>query len=80
LIVIYGVILRLLVLSPAAEVRPAVDRRLVVFVLLLGVPGFLGYLAHRVWPARLPCPHCGRPVPRDRPACFACGHDFPPRR
>jgi hypothetical protein len=47
------------------------------FVLLFGLPAFFGYLAHRTWPARLPCPHCGRPVPRDRPACFACGRDFP---
>lgn len=48
------------------------------FVLLLGVPGYLGYLAHRAWPTRLPCPHCGKPAPRDRPACFTCGRDFPP--
>jgi hypothetical protein len=48
------------------------------FVLLFGVPAFLGYLAHRSWPARLPCPHCGRRVPRDRPACLACARDFPP--
>lgn len=49
----------------------------VVFVLLLGVPGWLGYLVHRRWPARLPCPHCGKSVPRDRPACLHCSHDFP---
>ena len=48
------------------------------FVLLFGLPAYVGYVAHRKWPARLPCPHCWRPVPRDRPACFACGHDFPP--
>jgi hypothetical protein len=48
-----------------------------VFVLLFGLPAYFGYLAHRQWPARLPCPHCGKRVPRDRPACFACGHDFP---
>jgi hypothetical protein len=46
-------------------------------VLLFGVPGYLGYLAHRAWPARLACPNCGRLAPRDRPACFLCGHDFP---
>ena len=50
----------------------------VVFVLLFGVPAFLGYLAHRSWPARLACPHCGRLAPRDRPACADCGRDFPP--
>jgi len=48
-----------------------------VFVLLFGLPGYFGYLAHRVWPARLPCPHCSKRVPRDRPACFACGRNFP---
>jgi len=50
----------------------------IVFVLLFGLPAFFGYLAHRAWPARLPCPHCGQRVPRDRPACFACNRDFPP--
>jgi hypothetical protein len=49
----------------------------ILFVLLFGLPAYFGYLAHRHWPARLPCPNCGRRVPRDRPACFACGHDFP---
>jgi hypothetical protein len=49
----------------------------VVFVLLLGLPGFWGYWLHRKWPARLPCPHCGRRAPRDRTACCACGQEFP---
>jgi hypothetical protein len=48
-----------------------------IFVLLFGLPAYFGYVAHRVWPARLPCPHCGQLVPRDRPACCACGRDFP---
>jgi hypothetical protein len=48
-----------------------------VFVLLFGLPAFFGYLAHRAWPARLPCPHCGQRVPRDRPVCFACKQEFP---
>jgi len=47
------------------------------FVFLLGLPGYVGYLVHRKWPVRLPCPHCQRRVPRDRMACFACGRDFP---
>ena len=47
------------------------------FVFLFGLPAYVGYLASRGWPARLPCPHCGRRVPRDRPACFACGREFP---
>jgi hypothetical protein len=50
----------------------------VAFVLLFGLPAYFGYLAHRAWPARLPCPNCGKRVPRDRPACFACGREFPP--
>jgi hypothetical protein len=49
-----------------------------IFVLLFGLPAFFGYLAHRAWPARLPCPHCGQPAPRDRPACIACDREFPP--
>ena len=48
-----------------------------VLVLLFGVPAYIGYLAHRTWPARLPCPNCGQPAPRDRPACFLCRLDFP---
>jgi hypothetical protein len=48
-----------------------------VLVLLFGLPAYFGYLAHRSWPARLPCPHCGRSVPRDRAACFVCGREFP---
>ena len=50
------------------------------FVLVFGVPAYFGYLAHRVWPARLACPDCGKLAPRDRPACMHCGHDFPPPR
>jgi hypothetical protein len=46
-------------------------------VFLFGVPAYLGYLAHRVWPPRLPCPHCGRLAPRDRTACCLCGQEFP---
>ena len=29
-----------------------------VFVLLLGVPGFAGFLLHRRWPPLEACPHC----------------------
>jgi hypothetical protein len=50
----------------------------VAFVFLTGLPGYVGYLAHRRWPSRLPCPHCGRYVPRDRSACIICGREFPP--
>lgn len=48
------------------------------FVLLFGVPAYIGYLVHRHWPARLPCPHCGHVVPQDREACCVCGQAFPP--
>lgn len=47
------------------------------FVFLFGVPGFLGYLAHRRWPARLECPSCGKLAPRDRESCFSCHRNFP---
>ncbi len=50
----------------------------VVFVFLGGIPGLVAYYVHCRWPTMEKCPHCGRPVPRDRPACFVCGHDFPP--
>ena len=48
-----------------------------VFVLLFGLPAYLGYRFHRPWPARLPCPSCGRRVPRDRVACCECSGAFP---
>lgn len=47
------------------------------FVLILGAPGFVGFLLHRHWPTREPCPHCHASVPRDRAACAACGTPFP---
>ncbi|MGD9128654.1 MAG: hypothetical protein PVH19_14855, partial [Planctomycetia bacterium] len=46
-------------------------------VWFFGLPAFLGYLAHRSWPARLPCPNCGELAPRDRDACYACHEKFP---
>ncbi len=49
-----------------------------VFVLILGAPGFLGYLWHRTWPVREPCPSCREPTPRDRESCSECGEAFPP--
>jgi hypothetical protein len=49
-----------------------------VLVFLLGVPGFLAYLAHRAWPPRIACPACGKPAPRDRETCLACGKPFAP--
>jgi hypothetical protein len=52
-------------------------RTLVAFVFLCGLPGLLAYYVYRPWPAMERCPSCGRSVPRDRPACFACGQEFP---
>ncbi|MGA2256110.1 MAG: hypothetical protein ABSG53_15795 [Thermoguttaceae bacterium] len=49
-----------------------------VFVLLLGLPGLVGYLFHRRWPVLEKCPACGHVVPRDREACAQCGAVFPP--
>lgn len=49
----------------------------IVFVFVFGAAGIFGYLLHRSWAARPACPKCGRPSPRDREACFACGADFP---
>ncbi|MDR3633485.1 MAG: hypothetical protein P4L84_06595 [Isosphaeraceae bacterium] len=48
-----------------------------VFVLLFGVPAFAGFLLHRRWPAREPCPHCHVRSARDRDACTECGTPFP---
>ena len=47
------------------------------FVFLFGLPAYFGYLAHRRWPARLPCPNCNNLAPRDREACFSCHQKFP---
>jgi hypothetical protein len=48
-----------------------------VFVFLLGLPAFAGYLLCRRWPVRVPCPNCHVNPPRDRPACATCGTTFP---
>ena len=49
-----------------------------VFVLLFGLPAFFGYLAHRAGRHGCLARTAAGTVPRDRPACFACGHEFPP--
>ncbi len=48
-----------------------------VFVVLLGLPAFVGFLLYRRWPIRQPCPNCHANVPRDRVACAECGTRFP---
>jgi len=50
------------------------------FVLVTGVPGLVGYLLHRHWPATEHCHQCGATVPRDRTACAACDREFPAPR
>ncbi len=49
-----------------------------LFVLLMGLPGLIGYLLHRRWPIMVRCPHCGVDTPRDRDACLNCNAEFPP--
>jgi hypothetical protein len=49
----------------------------VVFVLLLGLPAFVGFLLSRRWPIRQPCPTCHSQAPGDRAACADCGARFP---
>ena len=39
-----------------------------VFVLLFGLPAYVGFRLGRRWPIRLPCPSCHARAPRDRPA------------
>ncbi len=49
----------------------------VVFVFLLGVPGYVGYRLHRRWPPRAACLSCHARVPHDRVVCAACKSPFP---
>jgi hypothetical protein len=49
-----------------------------VFVLLLGWPGLIGYALHRRWPVLVCCPNCGAETPRDRDTCAKCNAAFPP--
>jgi hypothetical protein len=48
-----------------------------LFVLLLGLPGWVGYRFGRSWPALEACPACGAGVPRDREGCARCEAEFP---
>jgi hypothetical protein len=48
-----------------------------LFVLLLGVPGWIGYRFGRSWPVLEKCPDCGTTVPRDRGDCARCESEFP---
>lgn len=48
-----------------------------VFVLLFGLPGWIGYRFGRSWPVLEACPDCGAAVPRDRESCLRCTNEFP---
>jgi hypothetical protein len=49
-----------------------------LFVLVLGLPGWVGYRFGRSWPVLEACPACAGTVPRDREACKRCAAEFPP--
>ncbi|HZV06270.1 MAG TPA: hypothetical protein VE999_14420 [Gemmataceae bacterium] len=48
-----------------------------LFVLVLGLPGWIGYRFGRSWPVLETCPECFVNVPRDREHCVRCTNDFP---
>jgi hypothetical protein len=48
-----------------------------VFVLLFGLPAYVGFRLYRRWPIRQPCPNCHAQAPCDRVACAECGMRFP---
>ncbi|HEY7314306.1 MAG TPA: hypothetical protein VH643_33450 [Gemmataceae bacterium] len=48
-----------------------------LFVLLLGLPGWIGYRFGRRWPVLEKCPTCGDAVPRDRGDCVRCTTEIP---
>jgi hypothetical protein len=48
-----------------------------LFVLVLGLPGWVAYRFGRSWPVLEPCPECGAGVPRDRGCCARCEVEFP---
>jgi hypothetical protein len=48
-----------------------------LFVLVLGLPGWIGYRFGRSWPVLEACPGCGTSARRDREACVHCEADFP---
>jgi hypothetical protein len=48
-----------------------------VFAFLLGVPGWIAYRYHRIWPVLEECRACHQVSPRDRERCLDCGAEFP---
>lgn len=49
-----------------------------IFNLLTGIPGILTLLSLRQLPARVRCPHCGKPRVVSREICEHCGAAFSP--
>jgi hypothetical protein len=48
-----------------------------LFVLLFGVPGWVGFRFCRTWPVLEACGNCNVRVPRDHEECVACATEFP---
>jgi hypothetical protein len=48
-----------------------------LFVVLFGLPGWIGYRFGRTWPVLHACPSCGRVVPHNRDTCARCAESFP---
>jgi hypothetical protein len=48
-----------------------------LFILVLGLPGWIGYRFGRAWPVLESCPACEVAVPRDRGDCVRCATEFP---
>jgi hypothetical protein len=48
-----------------------------LFVLALGLPGWIGYRFGRAWPVLEACPGCSTTTPRDRGDCVRCEAEFP---
>jgi hypothetical protein len=81
LAIVQTISLALAILCYRRQVRYGASRaeRIVwpLFVLLLGLPGWIGYRFGRSWPVLEVCPDCGVAVPRDRESCLRCTNDFP---
>jgi len=48
------------------------------FHLIFGLPGLIAFFSVQEWPAKEPCPHCGKPRMVDREQCEYCGGVFAP--
>ena len=48
-----------------------------VFVLLFGLPAWIGFRFGRAWPILETCPHCNARIPKDQTEGLACTKEFP---